>query len=51
MGAIAGIKGTQLVPTMPQVSSYPLTGNSVFGFVCFSLGHSNHTLCCCIKAF
>lgn len=48
MGDIAGTKGTQLVPTMPQVSSYPLTGNSVSGFVYFSLGHP---LCCCIKAF
>lgn len=45
MGAIAGIKDTQLVPTMPQVSSHPLTGNSVSGFVCFALGHPKpHTL-------
>lgn len=51
VGAIVGIKGTQLVPTMPQVSSYPLTGNSVSGFVCFSPGHPNHPLCCCMKAF
>lgn len=52
VGAIAGIKGTQLVPTMPQVSSYPLPGNSVSGFVCFSPEHPNHPLCCCcIKAF
>lgn len=38
MGAIAGKRGTQFVPTMPQVSSYALTGNPVSGFVCFSLG-------------